>query len=137
MVTVSIVTVHSALELCEAAARPSSTVPDIAATVWVNSVCQVVLSVLYEPTNVVPVRTMRMYCGGRMPATVPARVVVAPDAERYSTNTPLPGVISTENCADPAVVSARIITPALAHALLLLCPVMCASIVLLVPPGDW
>ncbi len=50
---------------------------------------------------------------------------------------PLPGVISTENCGEPAVLSARIITPAFAHALELDWPVICASIMLVVPPGDW
>jgi len=57
--------------------------------------------------------------------------------ERYSTKTPFPGVISTENCGDPGVLSRRIITPALAHALELDWPVIWASIMLEVPPGDW
>src|SRR3982074_3597886 len=122
---------------CIAAGRPSSTGPDIAATVCVNSTCHVLLSLLYDPVKLVPVRTMRMYCGGTTAATVPARVVVPPAVERYSTKMPLPGVISTENCADPAVLSARIITPAFAQALELVWPVMCASTVLVVPPGDW
>ena len=62
----SIVTVHSALLLCDAAASPSSTVPDMAAMVCENSLVAVprLFVVLYHPVNVVPLRTTHMYFGG-------------------------------------------------------------------------
>src|SRR3984893_9073439 len=116
------VTVHSVPLACEVTASPSRTVPDRPAIVCVPSVVQVVLSVDIWPVNVDPLRVIRRYLG-TVPDTAVVRVVVAPDVVRYSTKMPLPGVTSTENCTDPALVSARTITPALAHALVLLCAV--------------